>query len=64
MEGGPRQHDGPFKHGNVTGPIEDVFHEPILFVWGASDPAQARANEEVARRWLALGRGSTSTTPS
>jgi predicted esterase len=54
---GPRQHDGPFKHGNVTGPIEDVFHEPILFVWGASDPAQARANEEVARRWARVGSG-------
>jgi hypothetical protein len=28
-----------------------VFHEPILFVWGASDPAEARINEEVAREW-------------
>ncbi len=44
-------HEGPFKHGTVTGPIRDVFHEPILFVWGASDPAQARANEETARAW-------------
>jgi hypothetical protein len=44
-------HDGLFKHGAVTGPIRDVYHEPILFVWGASDPAQARANEEVARQW-------------
>jgi hypothetical protein len=48
---GERTHDGPFKHGTVTGPIQDVFHEPLLFVWGASDPAQARANEEVARAW-------------
>ena len=51
--GGPARpsHEGPFKHGTVTGPIRDVFHEPLLFVWGASDPAQARANEEVARAW-------------
>ena len=44
-------HDGPFKHGTVTGPIHDVFHEPIVFVWGACDPAQARANEETAEAW-------------
>jgi predicted esterase len=44
-------HDGLFKHGTVTGPIRDVFHEPVLFVWGASDPSQARANEETARAW-------------
>jgi hypothetical protein len=48
---GARPHQGPYKHGHVTGPIRDVFHEPILFVWGASDPTQARANEEVARAW-------------
>jgi poly(3-hydroxybutyrate) depolymerase len=47
-------HEGPFKHGAVTGPIRDVFHEPILFVWGASDPAQARANEEVAHAWATV----------
>ena len=54
---GPRPHDGPFKHGHVTGPIDDVFHEPMLFVWGASDPAQARANEEVARAWAHIRSG-------
>ncbi len=54
---GPRTHDGPFKHGHVTGPIEDVFHDPILFVWGASDPVQARANEEVARAWARIRSG-------
>jgi hypothetical protein len=48
---GPSQHPGPYKHGTVTGPIRDAFHEPLLFVWGASDPAQARANEEAARAW-------------
>ncbi len=48
---GPATHLGLFKHGAVTGPIRDVFHESVLFVYGASDPAQARANEEVARQW-------------
>jgi hypothetical protein len=35
----------------MTGPLRDAFNEPLLFVWGASDPAQARANEETARGW-------------
>ncbi|HEY8088671.1 MAG TPA: hypothetical protein VIF09_12520, partial [Polyangiaceae bacterium] len=48
---GPAPHAGLFKHANVTGPMRDVFNEPLLFVWGASDPAQARANEETARGW-------------
>jgi hypothetical protein len=39
------------KHGTVSGEIHDVFHDPVLFVWGASDPAQARANEEAAQGW-------------
>ncbi|MCL2450818.1 MAG: hypothetical protein FWD17_17890, partial [Polyangiaceae bacterium] len=48
---GPPPHEGSAKQGTTTGPIHDVFHEPILFVWGADDPAQARANEEVAKAW-------------
>jgi hypothetical protein len=48
---GAAPHAGPAKRGTVTGPLRDVFFEPILFVWGASDPAQARANEEAARGW-------------
>lgn len=54
---GGAPHDGPFKHGSVTGPIRDVFHEPVMFVWGASDRAQARANEEVARAWARVRSG-------
>ena len=50
-QAGVAAHAGAFKHGTITGPIRDVFHEPLLFVWGASDPAQARANEDVAREW-------------
>jgi len=41
----------------MTGPIPDVFHEPLLFVWGAADPTQARANEEVARAWARVRSG-------
>jgi predicted esterase len=51
---GPAKHDGLWKHGGVTGPIRDAFHEPLLFVYGASDPTQTRANEEVARQWAAI----------
>jgi hypothetical protein len=41
------------KRGTVTGPLRDVFHDPLLFVYG-KDPDDARANEETAR---ALARG-------
>jgi poly(3-hydroxybutyrate) depolymerase len=54
---GPAVHEGPFKAPRVTGPIHDVFHEPILFVWGADDPSQSRANEEVARAWARVHGG-------
>ena len=51
---GAPTHAGAFKHANLTGPIRDAFHEPLLFVYGASDPTQTRANEEVARAWAAI----------
>jgi predicted esterase len=54
---GAAPHEGPFKHGRVTGPLRDVFHEPLVVVWGASDPSQARANEEVARAWARVHLG-------
>jgi poly(3-hydroxybutyrate) depolymerase len=54
---GPAPHPGLFKHGSVTGPIRDIFHEPITFVWGADDPAQATANEAVAREWARVRPG-------
>jgi predicted esterase len=50
-------HDSAFKHGDVTGPIRDAFHEPLLFVYGADDPTQTRANEEVARSWASMRGG-------
>lgn len=45
---GPLAHERPVKRGHVTGPIRDVFHEPVTFVW-ASDPSEARATERVAK---------------
>ncbi len=54
---GAATHDGTWKRGEITGPIHDAFHAPLMFVWGASDPAQARANEEVARAWAAIRGG-------
>jgi poly(3-hydroxybutyrate) depolymerase len=52
---GAAAHAGAYKHGEVTGPIRDAYHAPLLFVYGADDPAEARANEEVARAWAADG---------
>lgn len=36
------------KRGTITGPIRDVFYEPLMFVY-ADDPEEARAAEQVAR---------------
>jgi poly(3-hydroxybutyrate) depolymerase len=54
---GPAPLEGAQKHGDVAGPLRDIFHGPVLLVYGASDPTEARANEEVARRWAHLGWG-------
>ena len=44
--------------------MRDAFHAPLLFVYGADDPAQARANEEVARAWAQIRWGTTVKYPS
>jgi poly(3-hydroxybutyrate) depolymerase len=54
---GAAAHDAPWKHGEVTGPLRDAYHSPLLFVYGAGDPAQTRANLEVARAWALVGSG-------
>jgi predicted esterase len=46
-EKGAAAHAGAFKHGRVMGPIRDVFHEPITFVYADGD--EARANLQVAK---------------
>ncbi len=60
---GAAHHEGAYKHGDVTGPIRDAFHAPLLFVYGADDPAQTRANEEVARAWAQIRYGTTVKYP-
>ncbi len=39
------------KRAGVSGPIRDIFYEPLVFVYGTQDPQQVRANAEVARAW-------------
>ncbi|MDB4947160.1 MAG: hypothetical protein JWP97_6694, partial [Labilithrix sp.] len=59
---GTRAHGGAFKHGAVTGPLRDVFSEPILFVYG-SEGDEARANEQVARHFAKIRAGVTVAYP-
>lgn len=42
------------KRGRVTGPLRDVFHEPVLFVYASAPAEEARANEAVARAFAAV----------
>lgn len=39
------------KRAHVSGPIRDVYNEPLLFVVGTADPAHLWANELVAHHW-------------
>lgn len=54
---GPSPHANVVKRKNITGPIRDAFSEPLLFVYGASDSAQTRANLEVAKDWARIRYG-------
>ncbi|MBK7397196.1 MAG: hypothetical protein IPJ34_13065 [Myxococcales bacterium] len=38
--------DGPAAHGKVTGPIRDVWNDPLVFVYGASDPQQTEVKRK------------------
>jgi hypothetical protein len=42
------------KRAGVSGPIRDAFFEPLVFVYGTSDPVQTRANRETARAWARI----------
>lgn len=48
---------GLAKRGPLTGPLRDAFHEPLVFVYGASEPREAGVNEEVARAWARIRPG-------
>ena len=39
------------RHGDVGGPIRDVFHEPLTFVIGTQDPDHTLVNRLVAQHW-------------
>ncbi|HJL26083.1 MAG TPA: PHB depolymerase family esterase, partial [Polyangiaceae bacterium LLY-WYZ-15_(1-7)] len=39
------------KRAGVSGPIRDVYHEPLVFVVGTQDPAHTFTNRQVARHW-------------
>ncbi|MFO0677698.1 MAG: prolyl oligopeptidase family serine peptidase [Polyangiaceae bacterium] len=54
---------GTSKHGTVTGPFRDVFRDALLFVYGASDAANARVNEDVARSFANVRFGVTVKYP-
>ena len=54
---GPSSHDRPWKKAEITGPFRDAFRAPLLFVYGADDPSQTRANEEVARAFATIRSG-------
>jgi hypothetical protein len=42
------------KRAGLSGPIRDVFFEPLVFVYGTLDPTQTRANRETARAWARI----------
>jgi predicted esterase len=42
------------KRAGLSGPIRDVFFEPLVFVYGTLDAAQTRANRETVRAWAKI----------
>lgn len=46
--GMPPAPSGLYKRRGSSGPITDVFHEPLVFVYGTQDPATTRLGYEVA----------------
>jgi predicted esterase len=55
--------DGLRKQGRITGPIRDVWHEPLIFVYGTQDPAQTTANLEVAQAFAKVRWGTDVAYP-
>lgn len=53
----PADDEGPRKAGRITGPIRDVWSEPLQVVYGADDPAQTQVNLEVARAFATIRYG-------
>jgi predicted esterase len=40
-----------FKRAGASGPIRDVYHDPLVFVVGTQDPGHTLVNRLVARHW-------------
>jgi predicted esterase len=51
------------KQGRLTGPIRDVWHEPLIFVYGTQDPSQTTANLEVAQAFAKIRWGTDVAYP-
>ncbi len=60
---GPRATAGLAKRGGVTGPLRDVFHSPVLFVYGAEAPELSQVSQDVARSFAAMRYGTTVQYP-
>ncbi len=54
---GPPVHPGLHKRKGLSGPLRDVFYDPLVVVYGASDPALRSANEQLARHFAAVRQG-------
>lgn len=51
---GPPKDEGPRKKAKVTGPIRDVWNEPLTVVYGTEDETQTAVNLEVARAFATI----------
>lgn len=60
---GPTASSGSQKRGAVAGPFRDIFHTPIVFVYGASDPTQTDANRDVAQHFAQIRGGMSVAYP-
>jgi hypothetical protein len=45
------------KRPKLSGPIRDIYFDPLVFVYGTLDPSRVRSGEEVARAWARLRAG-------
>ncbi|APS00380.1 hypothetical protein BCY86_06585 [Pajaroellobacter abortibovis] len=52
-----------WKKKGLSGPFRDIFHEPLLFVYGASIPEQASIHREIAQAFASVRGGVTTRYP-
>jgi predicted esterase len=51
---GPPKDEGARKSGKITGPIRDVWNDPLTVVYGTEDDTQTAVNLEVARAFATI----------